>query len=117
MKGTGKGYGSSADWVMCRVIGIHVNCKGRGSWDGIIGMKGISKGCGSSRDEVIGCSQKDKVYQQRVWFLWVWGNRVWSDWSKCTDEGCCSSDRVIGIEGTSSVWFFWGWGNRVWSEG
>ena len=36
MKGTSKGCGSSADGVM--VIGIHGNCKGHGSWDGIIGM-------------------------------------------------------------------------------
>ena len=50
---------------------------------------------------VIGCGQKDKVYQQRVWFLWEWGNRVWSDCSKDTDKGCGSWDRVIGMKGTS----------------
>ena len=69
IQGTGKGYSSSADGVMGRVIGIQGNCKGHSSGDGIIGMKGTSKGCGSSRDVVIGFVQKDKVYQQRVWFL------------------------------------------------
>ena len=49
---------------------------------------------------VIRCGQKDKVYQQRVWFLWEWGNRVWSDCSKDTDKGCGSWDRVIGMKGT-----------------
>ena len=49
---------------------------------------------------VIGCGQKDKVYQQRVWFLWGWGNRVWSDCSKDTAKGCGSWDRVIGMKGT-----------------
>ena len=52
---------------------------------------------GSSRDVVIGCGQKDNLYQQRVWFLWGWGNRVWSDCSKDTDKGCGSWDRVIGM--------------------
>ena len=37
--------------------------------DMLVMMKGTGKGCGSSRDVVIGCGQKDKVYQQRVWFL------------------------------------------------
>ena len=49
---------------------------------------------------VIGYGQKDKVYQQRVWFLWGWGNRVWSDCSKDTAKGCGSWDRVIGMKGT-----------------
>ena len=109
--------------------------KGCGSWDRVIGMKGTGKGCGSSRDVVIGCGQKDKVYQQRVWFLRGWGNRVWSDCSKDTDKGCGSWDRVIGMKGTGKgcgssrdvvigcgqkdkvyqqrVWFLWEWGNRV----
>ena len=43
-KGTGKGYGSSADGVMGRVVEIQGICKGCGSWSGIIGMKGTSKG-------------------------------------------------------------------------
>ena len=49
---------------------------------------------------VIGCGQKDKVYQQRMWFLWGWGNKVWSDCSKDTDKGCGFRDRVIGMKGT-----------------
>ena len=60
---------------MGRVIGIQGNCKGRGSWDGIIAMTGTSKGCCPSRDVVILCGRKDKVYHQWVWFLWEWGNR------------------------------------------
>ena len=38
IQGTGKGYGSSADGVMGRVIGIQGNCNRHRSWDGIIGM-------------------------------------------------------------------------------
>ena len=94
MKVTSKGCGSSADVVIeydqrdegyrhtVWSEGLRLLAKGknhthtRGSWDGIIGMKGTSKGCGSSRDVVIGCGQKDKVYQERAWFLWGWGNRV-----------------------------------------
>ena len=66
----------------------------------VMGMKGTVKGCGSSRDVVIGCGQKDKVYQQKVWFLWGWGNRVWSDCLKDMDKGRGSWDRVIGMKGT-----------------
>ena len=44
IQGTGKGYCSSVDGVTGRVVGIQGNCKGCGSWDGIIWMKGTSKG-------------------------------------------------------------------------
>ena len=45
----------------------HLRVKGCGSsWDRLIEMKGTSKGCGSFRDVVIGCGQRDKGYWQNM---------------------------------------------------
>ena len=96
MKSTSKGCGSSADGVIkydkrdkgyrqtVWSDGVSVLRKGSdSSADGVMGMvigiQGNCNGCGCSRNVLIGCGQKDKVYQQRVWFFWRWGNRVWSE--------------------------------------
>ena len=42
--------------------------KGCGSWDRVIGMKGTSKGCGSSGDGIIVCGQRNKG-TGKTWLL------------------------------------------------
>ena len=87
MKGTRKGCGSSWDRVM--------------GWGGggVIEMKGTDQGWWF----FLGCGNRDEGLQQRMGFLWRWGNRVWH-----VRLHYVYIRGVTIYQGCNS----WGWGNR-----